>query len=410
MDTQPPASSSETTAAGPGPPGGLFLGFLYRLRSQGLGVTPQQWLTVVEGLVRGLHGSSLAGFYSLTRALLVRDESELDDFDLVFAEYFKGIVSVLPTIENEVWQWLESAASDRAVDSEWRALLERVDVEELRAAFEERLREQTERHDGGDHWIGTGGTSAFGHSGAHPGGLRVGGPGGGGSAVQVAEQRRYQEHRRDVVLDTRQLSLALKKLRALERVRPTDQLDVDATIDRTARDGGELDLVFERPRENTIELLMAMDIGGSMFPFRRLVDRLFSAAHAIRHFKRFDHVYFHNCIYRRVWTDARFSDPVPLSKLVQQYGRDTRLIVVGDANMYPGELTDRFGAIDFTERNEEPGVVYLERLRDHFKHTAWLNPMPKRMWQTPSVEIVGRIFEMYPLTVDGVERLAADLS
>ncbi len=404
---QSPAPAGEGPAA-PNPE--IFLSFFYRLRSQGLAVTPQQWLTVVEGLARGLHGSSLVGFYSLSRSILVRDESELDDFDQAFAAQFRGIDDAVLVIEREVWDWLAQPVPSRAIDPAWRDLFERIDVEALLAEFERRLATQTERHDGGNHWIGTGGTSPFGHSGAPVGGVRVGGEGGGGSAVQVAAERRYQEHRRDLVLDTRQLSLALKKLRALERVGPAEELDVDATIDRTAREGGELELVFTPPRQNSLGLLLAMDIGGSMESFRHLVDLLFSAAHGARHFKRFDHVYFHNCIYERVYSDARFLDPIPLPDLLRRFDRETRLVLVGDAYMYPGELTDRYGAIDIMERNERPGLEYLDRLRDHFRHAAWLNPMQESAWSAPSIRLVKRVFPMYPLTVDGVERLAKDLS
>ncbi len=389
---------------------GFMLSFFYRLRGHGLRVTPQQWLTVLEGLAKGLHGSSLVGFYSLARSILVRDEGELDDFDLCFAAHFEGREAAVAAIEDEVWSWLENPAASVAIDPRWRAVLDAVDVEGLREEFEKRLKEQTERHDRGDHFIGTGGTSAFGHSGSHPGGMRVGGEGGGGSAVQVAAERRYREHRRDLVLDTRQLSLALKKLRALKRVGPADELDLDATIDRTAREGGELDLVFAPPRENRLTLLLAMDVGGSMWPFRKLVDTLFSAAHRVKHFKRFEHVYFHNCVYESVYGDASFSGPIPLSELFRRHDRETRLVLVGDAHMYPGEITDRYGALNWVERNEKPGSAYLELLGEHFRHSAWLNPMPERMWSAPSVRLIRRIFPMFPLTVQGVQELASALS
>jgi len=322
--------------ASPAPPadrGGLLLAFFYRLRAHGLAVTPQQWLTLLDGLSRGLHGSSLAGFYSLARAIMVRDETELDDFDLAFAEQFRGVPEAAAEIGRQVWDWLAEPDLPPGWSPSPGQRLDEVDVAALREAFERRLREQDERHDGGSEWIGTGGTSPFGHSGVHPGGIRVGGEGGGGSAVQVAAERRFREHRSDRVLDTRQLGLALKKLRVLEKTGAEEELDVEATIDRTARDGGELHLVLERPKENTIELLMTMDVGGSMEPFRALVDRLFSAAHGIRHFKRFEHVYFHNCIYDRVWHDALFHRPVPLADLLRRHGRETRLVLVGDAFM-----------------------------------------------------------------------------
>jgi uncharacterized protein with von Willebrand factor type A (vWA) domain len=404
-----PAGEGSCVTRGGGHPG-IFLSFFYRLRAGGLAVTPQQWLTLIEGLARGLHGSSLVGFYSLARGILVRDESELDDFDLIFGAHFEGLDDAVLAIEKEGWDWLENPVPAPVIDPAWRDLFERLDVEALLAEFEKRLAEQHERHDGGNHWVGTGGTSPFGHSGAPVGGIRVGGERGGGSAVQVAAERRYREHRRDLVLDTRQLTVALKKLRALERVGPTEELDVEATIDRTAREGGELDLVFAPPRRNSLGLLLAMDIGGSMESFRHLVDLLFSAAHGARHFKRFDHVYFHNCVYERVYSDARFLDPIPLPDLFRRFDRETRLVLVGDGYMYPGELTDRYGAIDIMERNERPGLEYLDRLRDHFRHAAWLNPMQEATWSAPSIRLIRRVFPMYPLTVDGVERLAKDLS
>ena len=389
---------------------GIFLSFFYRLRGRGLKVTPQQWLTVIEGLARGLHGSSLVGFYSLARGIMVRDESELDDFDLCFAAHFEGVEAEVAAIHAEVWKWLEDPVPPFTIDPEWRKMLDAVDVDALRAELARRLEEQDERHDGGSYWIGTGGTSPFGHSGAHPGGIRVGGEHGAGTAVQVAAERRFQEHRKDLVLDTRQLGVALKKLRTLERVGPADELDLDDTIDRTAREGGELELVFKPPRENRLGLLLAMDIGGSMWPFKHLVDTLFSAAHQARHFKRFEHVYFHNCIYERVYGNARFSEKIPLKDLFRRFDRETRLVLVGDAYMYPGELTDRFGAIDWTERNERPGEEYLRRVRDHFKRCAWLNPMQQDSWSAPSIRLIRQIFPMYPLTVQGVEELAGDLA
>jgi uncharacterized protein with von Willebrand factor type A (vWA) domain len=389
---------------------GIFLSFFYRLRGRGLKVTPQQWLTVVEGLARGLHGSSLVGFYSLARGIMVKDESELDDFDLCFAVHFEGVETEMAAIHDEVWKWLENPVPPFAIDPEWRKMLDAVDVDALRAELARRLEEQDERHDGGSYWIGTGGTSAFGHSGAHPGGIRVGGEHGAGTAVQVAAERRFQEHRKDLVLDTRQLGVALKKLRTLERVGPADELDLDDTIDSTAREGGELELVFKPPRENRLGLLLAMDVGGSMWPFKHLVDTLFSAAHQARHFKRFEHVYFHNCIYERVYGNARFSEKIPLYDLFRRFDRETRLVVVGDAYMYPGEITDRFGAIDWTERNERPGEEYLRRIRDHFKRCAWLNPMQQQSWSAPSTRLIQQIFTMYPLTVQGVEELARDLA
>jgi hypothetical protein len=391
-------------------PGGLFLGFYFRLRAHGLRVTPRQWLALFDGLARGLHGASLMGFYSLARCLLVKDESELDDFDQAFAEHFRGVPEALPDLEAEVLAWLESPIPPHVIDPALREVLDAVDVEALRAELERRLQEQKERHDGGNYWIGTGGTSAFGNAGYHPGGIRIGGQRGHGSAVQVAAQRRHREHRRDLVLDTRQLAVALRKLRALSRQGPAEELDLEATIDRTAREAGELSLIFQPPRQNELAVLLVMDVGGSMEPYRRLVDVLFSATHRARHFKRLAHAYFHNCVYDRVYEDAAFERPVPLGELFRRFEPDTRLVLVGDAHMYPGELLDRHGSIQWTERNEEPGIAYLRRLGAHFRHAAWLNPMHPRMWAAPSVTIVRNVFEMYPLTVEGVDALARALA
>jgi uncharacterized protein len=389
---------------------GVFLSFFYVLRARGLKVTPTQWLTLIEALSLGLHGASLMGFYALARSILAKDESELDEFDVAFAAHFEGIEAPVRAIEDDVWGWLENPIAPYEIDPAWRKALDEVDVDALRAEFERRLAEQKEKHDGGSRWVGTGGTSPFGHSGYHPGGIRVGGERRLGSAVQVAAERRFREHRRDLVLDTRQFGVALKKLRALRRDGPAEELDVEATIDRTAREGGEIELVFEPPRENNLSLLLAMDVGGSMDPFRHLTSLLFSAAHGARHFKRFEHVYFHNCPYECVFADANFSQPIPLHELFRQFDRETRLVFVGDAHMYPGELLRPFGAVNWYEQNEHPGVHYLERLCDHFRHAAWLNPMDERWWGAPSIHIVGKLFPMYPLTVAGVEELARELA
>lgn len=390
-------------------PCGIFLDFFYRLRDRRVPVSITEWMALVEGLALGLHGSSLIGFYSLARSLLVKDEKYFDEFDRTFAEYFQGIEHIAE-IEEDVWRWLEQPIQPYPIDPELRKVLDSVDVERLRELFEQRLQEQNERHDGGNRWIGTGGTSPFGHSGYHPGGIRVGGTGRFGSAVQVAAARRFREHRHDLELDTRQLTVALRKLRTLTREGPEDELDLDGTIHKTAREAGELELVFQAPRKNNISLILAMDVGGSMEPHRHLVDLLFSAANRARHFKRFQHVYFHNCVYGEVYRDAWFTEKIPTPELMKDFDPETRLVLVGDAYMYPGELTDRYGAIQWEDRNDIPGIVWLRRLVEHFRNSAWLNPMSGRIWHAPSISMIRRLFSMYPLTVEGVEDLARELT
>jgi uncharacterized protein with von Willebrand factor type A (vWA) domain len=388
---------------------GIFLEFFYRLKNHKIPVTITEWLALVEGMVLGLHGSSLIGFYSLARSVLVKDEAYFDEFDRVFADYFKGLEDIT-VIEKDIYDWLNSPIQPYQIDPELRKVLDNVDVERLRELFEERLKEQQEKHDGGNRWIGTGGTSPFGHSGYHPGGIRVGGQGRFGSAVQIAAARRFREHRQDLVLDTRQLTVALRKLRSLKRQGNACELDIDGTIDETAKQAGELELVFRPPRSNNMSLLLAVDVGGSMEPYRKLVDILFSAAYAARHFKRFEHVYFHNCIYGEVYEDAHFHDRIPTPELLTKYDRETRLVILGDAYMYPGELTDRYGAVYWDDRNVTPGIEWLRRLDEHFKHVAWINPMSERMWHAPSVRLIRQIYNMLPLTVEGVELLAQELS
>ena len=372
-------------------------------------VTPNQWMTLVEGLSKGLHGSSMIGFYSLARAILVKDETELDDFDLAFARHFEGVEEISSELKDDIWNWLDNPIPPPKIDSEFQKMLDEVDVDALREQLEQRLKEQTERHDGGGKWVGTGGYSPFGHGGYHPGGIRVGGERRLGTAVQVAAGRRFREHRRDLQMDTRQLSVALKKLRALQRVGLAEELDVDATVDRTAKDAGDLHLIFQPPRANNLNLLLAMDVGGSMDPFRHMVNLIFSAAHGARHFKRFEHIYFHNCMYDNVYLDAAFTEPVHMRDLVRSFDRETRLVIVGDAYMYPGELTQRWGAINWGDHNEEPGMVHLARLAEHFKHSAWLNPVGEARWSAPSTRLIRQLFDMYPLTVEGVADLADDL-
>ena len=372
-------------------------------------MTPSQWLTLIEALSKGLHGSSLIGFYSLARAIIARDESELDDFDMTFAEHFKGVEQHVGVIEDQIFEWLNNPIAPYKTDPEWKKVMDDVDIEALREQFEQRLKEQKEQHHGGGKWIGTGGTSPFGHGGYHPGGIRVGGERRLGSAVQVAADRRYREHRRDMTLDVRQFSVALKKLRSLQREGPADELDIDKTIDRTAKEGGELELVFEPPRSNNLSLVLAMDVGGSMEPYRHMVNLLFSAAHGANHFKRFEHVYFHNCIYENVYADSYFAEPISLGDLTCRLNRQTRLVIVGDAYMYPGELTQRWGAINWNDHNEHPGIAYLTYLAEHFKYVAWLNPMSESYWNSASIRLIRQIFKMYPLTINGVEQLATDL-
>jgi uncharacterized protein with von Willebrand factor type A (vWA) domain len=378
----------------------MFLDFFFDLRRFGVKVTPHEWMTLCEALILGLHDSSLKSFYSLARSICVRDESEYDAFDQAFLHHFHGVAEDAFNLSQQLEEWLKNP-KQRMLTEEERKLLQSLDLDALRKLFEERLREQKERHQGGNRWIGTGGTSPFGNSGVHPSGIRIG-PGGGRSAMQVAGERRYRDYRNDRVLDVRQIDIALRRLRRLGREGAPEELDLDETIDATSKNAGELDLKFHPPKRNRLKLTLLMDVGGSMDPHAELVERLFSAASRAGRFARFRHFYFHNCVYQAVYRDARFRERLMLSDLFHTSDQSERLVIVGDALMHPGELLYAGGAIDFSYNNPVPGIEWLRRLSKHFPHSAWLNPEPERYWPQTTIQLIADIFPMYFLSVDGL--------
>ncbi len=383
----------------------MFIDFFLLLRAHGVPATVTEFMTLMQALHQGLARASLDTFYHLARSILVKSEAHYDQYDQVFAHYFKD-AELKPHIRDEVMQWLEDSVAfgDLEIPPEVLERLETMDLEELRRELEERLAEQTERHDGGSRWVGTGGTSPFGHSGYHPGGIRVGGPEHGlGTAVQVAAARRFRNYRKDVQLDVRQLKVALSKLRALRREGAPEELDLDETVDQTCRNAGELELVWVPPRKNQLRVMLLMDAGGSMTPYAHLVSRLFSAAADMRNFKEFEYYYFHNCIYTDVYRDIWHDQKASTAKLISSHDGDWRVLVLGDARMAMSELTAPYGAINYYEAHETPGIEWLRRLNDHFRKIVWLNPIPPRFWGHPTTALIGRFFPMYPLTIEGLE-------
>lgn len=379
----------------------MFIPFLYELRARKVPVGTQEAVALAGALARGLHESSLDGFYLVARALLIHDEKHLDAFDEAFGKFFEGLEPKALELQQNLLDWLRDA-KERLPDltPEERAMLEQFDRAELEKLFEQRLKEQQERHDGGNRWIGTGGTSPFGNSGrvARPG-VRVGGGGGRRSAVTVAGQRNYREYRDDLVLDVRQLGLALRKLRAFSREGQPDELDLDNTIDKTAKNLGELEVVTRAPRKSNTRVILLMDVGGSMDPYAHLVSRLFTAAKKATHFRELRTYYFHNCIYGRVYKDARMSQPLKISELFSQTDRKHKLILVGDALMAPWELMTVSG---WQEDEGVEGVTWMMRLREHFQASAWLNPEAVGGWWQPTIDVLRRVFPMYPLTLEGL--------
>ncbi|MBC7659948.1 MAG: VWA domain-containing protein [Chitinophagaceae bacterium] len=387
----------------------MFISFLYELRAAGLKVTTGEWQTLHEALERGHTLASLNRFYILARAIVCRTEHDYDRFDKAFLTIFEGFESY-DALKDELSDWLKDAKTPQMLTDEQRALMKAMDFEALQKTFEERMAEQKERHDGGNKWVGTAGTSAFGHGGFNPAGIRVGGEGKHRSAVQIASKRLFQNFRRDVTLDTRQIGMALKRLRQWGRAGLVDELDIEASIAATGKNAGDIQLVFRPERKNHVKLLLLMDVGGSMTYHTHICEQLFSAAHQLVHFKEFRHYYFHNCPYDFLSKDVEQDERVPTLDVLLTVDSSWIVIWVGDAAMSPYELTAPFGAIDYFQRNKDPGLVWIDRLKKHFPRSVWLNPEPKEMWGRASNQLVRSVFpDMYPFTLDGIDEAISAL-
>lgn len=391
----------------------MFIDFFFMLRRAGVPVSTTEFLALCQGLKQGLAHTSLHGFYVLARATLIKRVEHFDLYDQAFAAYFKDRPfqpeHLSSELHDDLLAWLEEAKEFPALSPEEIERLERWDLDTLREQFEERLAEQDERHDGGNRWIGTGGTSPFGHSGNNPAGIRVGGASKNRSAVQVATERRFRNLRTDLVLDTRQISLALRKLRDLAREGRADELDLDATIEATGKNAGDIEMVFRAPRHNRLKLLLLMDVGGSMTPHTHLTSLLFSAANRAHHFQAFEAYYFHNCFYETLYTDMERRQGKPTAEVLAAVDDSWRCVVVGDAAMAPTELTSPGGAIDYYHFNEESGWTWLKRLADRVPRTAWINPDDPRWWGSYTTRQIGQLFEMFPLTLEGLDDAIATI-
>ena len=383
----------------------MLLTFFYALRTAGLRPSPQQLLALAGALRKGLHGQSLTGFYHLSRCTLLTSERDFDRFDLVFSNFFAGVEQAALEIEESFFEWLQQAAQGELpeITDEQRALFESTDFTELQRMFRELLAEQKEAHNGGSRFVGTGGSSPFGHSGVARPGFRVGGSSRNRRALQVAQSRRFRDYRHDKTLDIRQFSMALRRLRKFGRTEGQEELDIDATIAETSRQGGELALVERRPKKPTMRVILLMDVGGTMDPFVAQVEALFSAASQASHFRELRAYYFHNCIYGQVFRDAAFTDAVRLTELFHQTDKNYRLIVVGDAMMAPYELVASKHSLFFGGRIEERGWDCLVALRERFPRSTWLNPEPEKYWYGETLHQIRKLFPMHALTLDGLE-------
>lgn len=385
--------------------------FLYQLRKKKLKVGLQEAVQLSKALTLGLHNSSLDGFYFLARALLVHSEADLDPFDEAFLEHFRGVVIDAKKLADELEEWLKDPKILESLSDAQLAALKHLTPEELRELFEQRLREQRERHEGGNRWIGTGGTSPFGTGGQHPTGMSVRGDSTGrrgSGAVGMADARRYRPYRADLVLDVRQIEVALRKLRSFTREGYEEELDVDQTIDATARNGGELEIVTRAPKRSNVRVLLLMDVGGSMEPFAQTCSQLFSAARRASNFRELRTYYFHNTVYGRLYKTTGLMDPVEVPQLIEQLNERWKLILVGDAAMAPGELlsTGPWGS----PSRMTSGLDWLVVLRERFQHSVWLNPDPPQYWNGGTCRVIGEVFPMYHLTIEGLTEAMTRLS
>ncbi|HOB45518.1 MAG TPA: VWA domain-containing protein [Zoogloea sp.] len=389
----------------------MLIDFFLHLKERKLPVSTKEFLTLLEAIQAGLAGHSMEDFYFLARTSLVKDEAHFDRFDQAFGEYFKG-VEAIPGLEVDLpAEWLK-AMMQKHLSPEEKAKLEKLGWDKLMEEFKKRLQEQKGRHQGGSKWVGTGGTSPFGNNGYHPEGIRVGGESGGNrTAVKVWDQREYRNLDDTVELGTRNIKVALRRLRRFARLGAPDELDLDGTIAATARNAGYLDLMMRPERHNAVKVLIFFDVGGSMDDHVKVCEELFSACRA--EFKHMEYFYFHNCVYDHVWRDSirRHSERTPTLDVLHKYGPDYKLIFVGDATMSPYEILQPGGSIEYS--NPEPGATWLRRLADAYPAVAWLNPEPERSWDyRQTIGIVRQLLgdRMFPLTLDGLTRAITHLS
>lgn len=386
----------------------MLIPFFYTLRAAKLPVSVKEFLTLLEALKSGViddeGGPTVDKFYFLARTALVKDEANFDKFDRAFAAYFKGVELLTADLAKELpLDWLRQHL-ELQLTPEQKAAIEKMGWDELMETLKKRLEEQKERHEGGNRWIGTGGTSPFGNGGYNPQGVRIGGKGGNKSAVKVWEQRAYRDYDDTLELGTRNIKVALRRLRRFAREGSELELDLDNTIHKTAANAGMLDIRMQPERHNKVKVLLLMDVGGTMDEHIHRVEELFSAVKS--EFKHLEFYYFHNCVYDFVWKNnrRRFAEKFPTWDIIRKYNKDYKLIFVGDATMSPYEILQPGGSVEYN--NEEPGAEWLQRLTHAFPKYAWINPEPQGVWQyRQSIALIQQLMHqrMFPLSLQGLE-------
>ncbi|MDE0763939.1 MAG: vWA domain-containing protein [Cellvibrionales bacterium] len=390
----------------------MLINFFYMLKRANLPVSVKELLDLLSALESNLAFASVEDFYLLARTCMVKDEKYYDRFDRAFGAYFKNLENIDDIIEALIPEdWLRQEF-ERHFSEEEKAKIESLGgLEKLIEEFKKRLEEQKERHEGGNKWVGTGGTSPFGHGGYNPEGIRIGGPGGKGSAVKVWDERQYRDLDDSVEIGTRNIKVALRRLRKFARQGSADHLDLEDTIRCTARNAGLLDIKMVPERRNAVKVLIFFDIGGSMDPYVRLCEELFSAAKT--EFKHLEYFYFHNCLYDYVWKDnrRRKEQQIKTYDLLNKYSSDYKVIFVGDASMAPYEIASPGGSVEY--HNEEPGSAWMRRMSNTFDKLVWINPVQEKHWQyTPSILMLRDLIDdkMFPLTLSGLEKSMSTLS
>jgi uncharacterized protein with von Willebrand factor type A (vWA) domain len=385
----------------------MFIDYFYYLKER-LPVSITEYMTLLQALDEGLI-HNFVQFYYISRSILCKNEHHFDIYDIAFANFFKNAALKFPEeIKQEIWDWLSKDLKPKELPDGFQEFVaQNFDLEAIQAHFEELLKRQDEEHNFGSQWIGTQGFSQFGNAGQNAMGMRVGGSSGMRMAIQIAQKRIFADYRKDVVLDTRQIKVALKRLRKLEEIGKQDELNMDKTIDKTAKNGGDIEIVFEKRRKNNVKLILLMDVGGSMTPYAHLVNLLFSAANQMSHWKDFRHYYYHNCIYEQLFFNGRRNpdEAIDFDDFLKKYNSKYKIVLVGDAAMASWELTERYGSIYYYHRNEMPGIYYLKEIANHFKNNVvWLNPeIIKPEWVPWTRKIISSIIPMFHLTIEGIE-------
>ena len=388
----------------------MLIDFFFTLKSAKIPVSIKEFLVLLEALEKQLIAPSLDDFYYLSRITLVKDEANFDKFDKAFGAYFHGVDTLFEKAAEIPLDWLMKRL-ERELTPEQKAALEKFGYDKLMDRLKELLEEQKGRHEGGNKWIGTGGTSPFGNSGQNPEGIRIGGEGGNRSAVKVWDARTYRDYDSDRELGTRNIKVALRRLRKFAREGAQDELALDDTIRATANNAGWLDIKMQAERKNKVKVLMLMDVGGTMDDHIARVEELFSAAKT--EFKNMEFFYFHNCLYETLWKNnrRRHAERFASWDVLRKYPPDTKVIFVGDATMSPYEIVQPGGSVEY--HNEEAGAVWLQRFAQQFPKCVWLNPEPEALWQyRQSIAIIRQLMSerMYPITMDGLERAMQMLS